>query len=155
MEFVADGGPGHIHDVLYEACPELATTGYELLCSSHSSSGARVLEAIDTPRKGYTVDFLRSWLNQAKCYVRPIQNDLADKGTSSPESVSLISIMIIINTELQSLQSEVNNIIIIIILLHYYASNGRLMLITDWQCMHCMFLFTYYCYTRTFSDYFR
>ena len=29
------------------------------ICSGHSSSGAQVLEAIDAPRKGYTVDFLR------------------------------------------------------------------------------------------------
>ena len=33
-------------------------------CSGHSSSGAQVLEAIDAPRRGYTVDFLREWLNQ-------------------------------------------------------------------------------------------
>ena len=43
LEFLADGGPGHIHNVLCEECLELATTGLGF-CSRYSSSGTRSLK---------------------------------------------------------------------------------------------------------------
>ena len=92
LEFRADGVAGHVHEVLCEACPALAQTGYELCCSGQGKAcGARMMEVIEAPRKkGFNVDFLRSWLNQAKCYVRPIQNDLPDKDGISSDSVCIM-----------------------------------------------------------------
>ena len=90
LEFRADGTAGHVHEVLCDACADLAKTGYELCCSGQSSGGGRMMEVIEPPKKGFSVDFLRSWLNQAKCYVKPIQSDLRDKeGTLSSDSVRI------------------------------------------------------------------
>ena len=90
LEFNADGRVGHIHEVLCRACTGLAQAGYELCCSGQSSYGARLLEVIEPPRKGFNVEFLRSWLNQAKCYVRLVQNDLLDKDEISSDSVRIV-----------------------------------------------------------------
>ena len=90
LEFKVDGGPAHVHEVLCGACTDLSTTGYELCCSGQSfTSGAKLLEVIEPPKKGFSVDFLRTWLSQAKCYVRPVQSDLSEKDGLSSESVSM------------------------------------------------------------------
>ena len=89
LEFMADGGPTHVHKVLCGACTDLSTTGYELCCSGQScTSGAKLLEAMEPPKKGYSVEFLRTQLSQAICYVRPIQRDLL-KDRLLSESVSM------------------------------------------------------------------
>ena len=89
LEFEPDGRAAHVHEVICAACPKLTETGYELCVGGQNlSSGGRQLEVIDAPKRGFGVEFLRSWLCQAKCYVRPVQGDLEDKAELSSESVS-------------------------------------------------------------------
>lgn len=72
MEFQEGAGAGHVHKVLCKEHADLASTGYELCCVFSN----RLLEVIPPPARGFTVDFLKTYLNHSKCYVRPIQSSL-------------------------------------------------------------------------------
>ena len=69
LEFQEGLDPAHVHEVLCKQHPDIASTGYELCWVS----GNRLLEVISSPLRGFTVDFLKTFLNHTKCYVRPIQ----------------------------------------------------------------------------------
>ena len=71
LEF-EEGTPKHIHEVLTKEHPDLASTGYDLCCASNN----RFLDVISPPPRGFTVDFLKTYLHHSKCYVRPIQGSL-------------------------------------------------------------------------------
>lgn len=83
LEFQEGLGPAHVHEVLCKQHPDIASTAYELcwMCNS------RTLEVISSPPRGFTVDFLKTFLNHSKCYVRPIQGSLK----SVEYSVSLLN----------------------------------------------------------------
>ena len=87
LEFEEGLGPVHIHEVLCRQHPDLSSTAYELCWVSNN----RLLEVISSPPRGYTVDFLKTYLNHSKCYVRLIQGSLK----SVEYSVSRITITII------------------------------------------------------------
>ena len=92
LEFQEGLGPAHVHDVLCKQHPDITSSGYELCWVSSS----RLLEVISSPPRGFTVDFLKTFLSHSKCYVRPIQGSLK----SVEYSVSLfmcMSIKYIIN----------------------------------------------------------
>ena len=72
LEFQEGLGPAHIHEVLCRQHPDLSSTAYELCWVSNS----RLLEVIASPSRGFTVEFLKTFLNHSKCYVRPIQGSL-------------------------------------------------------------------------------
>ena len=84
VEFQEGLGPAHVHEVLCRQHPDLSSTAYELCWMSNS----RLLEVISSPPRGFTVDFLKTFLNHSKCYVRPIQGSLK----SVEYSVSCITI---------------------------------------------------------------
>lgn len=71
LEFEEGGSPKHVHEVLTKEHPDLASTGYDL-CASNN----RLLDIISPPPRGFTVDFLKTYLHHSKCYVRPIQGSL-------------------------------------------------------------------------------
>ena len=73
LEFQEGLGPGHVHEVLCKQHQDIASTGYELCWVQ---SGSRLLEVISSPPRGFTVDFLKTFLNHSKCYVRPIQGSI-------------------------------------------------------------------------------
>ena len=66
-----------IMDKFYEAFPSLRWSGGVELLRTSSRSG-RGLEIIPIPKGGFTVNYLKSVLGQAKAYLRPIQKDLED-----------------------------------------------------------------------------
>lgn len=66
-----------IMNKFYEAFPPLESSGGVELLRTSTRSG-RGLDVIPIPKGGFTVDYLRSVLGQARCYLRPIQKDLQD-----------------------------------------------------------------------------
>lgn len=60
-----DGSSQDVHRAVTEAFPAITDTGYELLRAG--DAGTKNLQVIQSPK---TV------INQAKCYLRPIQSDL-------------------------------------------------------------------------------
>ena len=63
-----------IQDALMDEFPKLARAGgFELL---RQTGNNRLLELIPSPRNGYSVDYLKAVVSNAKIYVRPLQRDL-------------------------------------------------------------------------------
>ena len=72
--FDKNGKWPHINQKLLEAFPKLKDGGgYELL---RTEDGRKTLILLPCPPGGYTITYLKSVLNQAKAYVRPIQRNL-------------------------------------------------------------------------------
>ena len=70
------GEPWEFHDDIIGAFPKLANCGgYELLRTQQSNN--RELFVIPSQSGGYTVQYLKSIVSQAKVYIRPIQKDLS------------------------------------------------------------------------------
>ena len=63
-----------VHETIVSMCEEFGKTGYDLL--RVLVSGGKELTTIPVPTEGYTIRYLKIILNQAKCYVRPVQNSL-------------------------------------------------------------------------------
>ena len=61
-----------IMNKFYEAFPPLESSGGVELLRTSTRSG-RGLDVIPIPKRGFTVNYLRSVLGQARCYLRPIQ----------------------------------------------------------------------------------
>jgi hypothetical protein len=61
----------------YEAFSHLESSGGVELLRTSTKSG-RGLDVIPIPKGGFTVNYLRSVLGQARYYLRPIQSDLQD-----------------------------------------------------------------------------
>ena len=103
LSFPVDGSAADVHGAILEAFPALVDTGYKLLRAG--DSGSKRLNVIQTPTEGFSVGFLKAILNQAKCYLRPIQGDLA-VDVSSEVSLSLfsgLSFLRIVNLETKRL----------------------------------------------------
>ena len=63
------------HESIMSAFPRLAEGGgYELLRTKQNTN--RELCVIPPPPGGYTVDYLKNMVSQAKIYIRPIQKNL-------------------------------------------------------------------------------
>ena len=63
------------HDSIMGAFPRLSEGGgYELLRTKQNTN--RELCVIPPPPGGYTVDYLKNMVSQAKIYIRPIQKNL-------------------------------------------------------------------------------
>lgn len=69
-----DGSSQDVHRAVTEAFPAITDTGYELLRAG--DAGTKNLQVIQSPAEGLSVGFLKKVLNQAKCYLPPIQSDL-------------------------------------------------------------------------------
>ena len=70
-----DGDCDDVHDSILEAFPKLKNGGgYELL---RTSEHGRALEIIPSPPQGFTVAYLKDVCQQAKIYVRSLQQDLS------------------------------------------------------------------------------
>lgn len=76
ITFDNDGDAPHIHATLLESFPMLKDAGgFEILRTAERSNS--VLVVVPAPRAdGYTVSYLKSVLNQARGFVRPIQRNL-------------------------------------------------------------------------------
>lgn len=76
------GDSEDLHDSITEAFPQVTDAGgYELLRISEGTR--RVLEVIPQPPSGYTAEYLKECVHQAKIYIRPMQRDLPDAALSS------------------------------------------------------------------------
>ena len=66
-----------------DAFPQLKDTGgYELLRVSEDNH--RTLETIPAPPCGYSAEYLKECVRQAKIYIRPIQKNLLEDILPSP-----------------------------------------------------------------------
>ena len=74
VSFSEEADAEEVHEMIISMCEELGKTGYELL--RVPVSGGKELTIIPVPSEGYTVRYLKTVLNQAKCYVRPVQKSL-------------------------------------------------------------------------------
>ena len=74
--FDCDGDAAHVHQAILEAYPKLKEAGgFEALRTAEKSTSKLVV--IPAPRtEGLTVAYLKSVLNQAKCFIRPVQRNM-------------------------------------------------------------------------------
>lgn len=85
ISFPNNGKAVQIHEKVIETFPALEA-GYEILRSGDGR--AKELILIPMPPNGFTVEYLRSVMGQAKGYIRPLQRDIflpaarSDDGTS-------------------------------------------------------------------------
>ena len=88
--FNKDGNALHVHEKIIESFPALAEAGgYEILRKLEGST--KRLMQIPHPPKGFTVQFLKSALGQAKAFLRPIQRNLVlDVQKDTVRSISLV-----------------------------------------------------------------
>ena len=71
--FAKDGNAQNVHEKILEAYPQLGECGgYDIM----RIEKARSLIKVPMPTGGYTVQFLRSVLGQAKAFIRPIQRNI-------------------------------------------------------------------------------
>ena len=80
VEFPRDGNGAQVHEAIVNTFPSLAS-GYELL--RNSEGRGKELLKIPMPERGFSVDYLRSVLGQAKGFLRPLQKDIVLVGASS------------------------------------------------------------------------
>ena len=79
------------HEEILKKFPKLADGGgYELL---RTCANSRELTVIPAPSGGYTTSYVKSIVNQAKVYIRPLQKDLSleEEIVSAEEPVSTVS----------------------------------------------------------------
>ena len=71
-----------LHEEILDAFPKLKDGGgYELLRVGESSGKRGELVAIPQPPEGYTVDYVKEVVRQAKVYIRPLQRDLSTEAS--------------------------------------------------------------------------
>ena len=88
VAFLEFGGSSEFHPELLEAFPKLKQAGgYELLRTSEHSN--KELAVIPPPSGGYTAQYLKAVVSQAKVYVRPLQHSLSLETVSGREDVSI------------------------------------------------------------------
>ena len=75
LQLFEDSDAADIHVAIIMAFPKIEKAGgYELL---RTHDGSKRLAVITPPPEGYTGLHLKSVLNQAKCYIRPIQSSIS------------------------------------------------------------------------------
>jgi len=81
-----NGNNENLHESIISAFPALAFAGgYELLRIDENNR--RVLEIIPLPPCGYTAEFLKECVYQAKIYIRPVQRNLSEAITTPIDKV--------------------------------------------------------------------
>ena len=74
IEFPKSGTGPQVHEAVVATFPQLGEIGYELMRCAEGRS--KSLLKILMPSNGFSVDFLKSALGQAKGYIRPLQKDI-------------------------------------------------------------------------------
>lgn len=75
ITFNKDGESQHVHEKILETFPAMGNCGgYEILRISDGNS--RQLIDVPCPPAGYTVNFFKNALGQAKAFLRPLQQDI-------------------------------------------------------------------------------
>lgn len=65
-----------MHQCIVEQFPQLDHRGYSILGMTSESGRSRDLMQIPMPSAGFSVDYLKSMLGQAKAYLRPLQGNI-------------------------------------------------------------------------------
>ena len=85
ITFTKNGNSDHVHQKIMEAFPVLAERGgYEIL---RAGQRCTAINGHCHPPDGYTVTYLKSTINSAKGYVRPLQRDIVLKPTTLSDPV--------------------------------------------------------------------
>ena len=83
--------------MIFATFPQLAETGYELMQCAEGRS--KSLLKIPMPSNGFSVEFLKSALGQAKGYTHPLQKDIPLEQTVNQtvdKPVSKVSVIVFI-----------------------------------------------------------
>jgi len=83
LEFPRDSNGAQVHEAIINTFPSLAS-GYQLLRNS-DGLGKELLK-IPMPASGFSIDYLKSVLGQAKGFLRPLQKDIVLAGESPSSS---------------------------------------------------------------------
>jgi hypothetical protein len=83
IEFPRDGNGALGHEAIISTFPSLAS-GYQLL--RNSEDRGKELLKIPMPASGFSVDYLKSVLGQAKGFLRPFQKDIVLVESASSNS---------------------------------------------------------------------
>lgn len=93
ISFWEYGSPGDFNDTIIDAFPQLSDKGgFELLWVTKPG---RSLDIIQWPNDGYTAEYLKEIVRQAKIYVRPIQRPIPMPIGTSPRHVSLVLVLFV------------------------------------------------------------
>ena len=76
IEFPRNGNGTQVHQCIVEQFPQLDDRGYSILRTTSESGISRDLMQIPMPSAGFSVDYLKSVLGQAKAYLRPLQGNI-------------------------------------------------------------------------------
>ena len=76
IEFPRNGNGTQVHQCIVEQFPQLDHRGYSILRTTSESGRSRDLMQIPMPSAGFSVDYLKSVLGQAKAYLRPLQGNI-------------------------------------------------------------------------------
>lgn len=91
LSFMENGDSNEIHDEIMETFPKLKEGGgYELLRVNDVGGQRRELLLIPPLAEGYTVNYLKEVIRQAKVYIRPVQRDLNLESSGTSRSVYLV-----------------------------------------------------------------
>jgi len=78
LSVLSFGNSAELHEEIVSTFPGLKDAGgYELLRVGETKGERNLLVVIPQPPEGYTVEYVKEVVRQAKVYVRPLQRDLS------------------------------------------------------------------------------
>ena len=86
IEFSKYGNGAQVHETIVGTFAQLGELGYEVLRCGEGRT--KSLLRIPMPSSGFSVEFLKSALGQAKGYLRPLQRDIPMQNTCSSSNLS-------------------------------------------------------------------
>ena len=93
IEFPRNGNGTQVHQCIVEQFPQLDHRGYSILRTTSKSGRSRDLMQIPMPSAGFSVDYLKSVLGQAKAYLRPLQGNIPLKDNEKVRNVECANVI--------------------------------------------------------------
>lgn len=76
LEFPKNGTGTQVHNCIVNKFPELGQRGYAILRTNNEGGRGKDLMKLPMPASGFSVEYLKNVLGQAKGYLRPLQGDI-------------------------------------------------------------------------------
>jgi len=76
IEFPKNGNGAQVHQCIIEQFPQLGQRGYSILRTTSESGRGKDLMTLPMPCTGFSVDYLKAVLGQAKAYLKPLQGNI-------------------------------------------------------------------------------
>ena len=93
LEFPRNGNGTQVHQCIVEQFPQLDHRGYLILRTTSESGRSRDLMQIPMQSAGFSVDYLKSVLGQAKAYLRPLQGNIPLKDNEKVRNVERANVI--------------------------------------------------------------